>query len=488
MNSRRLGPKVALACTDIIGIGAAMAIGYSLRFVLQLGAIAPVATPALRDYIEPVLLIALVWIWILADYGLYELDLLARRFSVFERVVKAVSLGTLVVLAATFYYRGFSYSRAVAVFAWGLSILFLSGTRLLLLSRRRRRFAQGIGLRPTVVIAHPRRSAIVLRRLLDPQFGLHIIGLIEPRNGVVDVPLKNPTDEEQDPKKPHPERSLEVLGTTDELKKVLTERTIAEVIVTEPFLEHEELLQIIECCEQSDVETRIVPPIHDLLITASDIHDMHGLPFVRVREHYRRYMGRLVKRLFDLGVALTVQLICAPLMLLIAIALRWSCGSPVLFTQERSGENGAPFPMYKFRTMSNDAEQRLAELVDLEDLAEPVFKLQHDPRVTPLGGFLRRWSLDELPQLWNVILGTMSLVGPRPEEVSLAERYDTRQRRRLKAKPGITGLQQVENRGVESLAARVELDLYYLRHQSFLFDLWILLRTPAAVLGRRGAR
>ena len=145
------------------------------------------------------------------------------------------------------------------------------------------------------------------------------------------------------------------------------------------------------------------------------------------------------------------------------------------------------FSMWKLRTMVADAEARLGELVDVEQLAQPVFKLEDDPRVTPLGRRLRRWSLDELPQLWNVVRGDMSLVGPRPEEEAVVRHYDAHHRRRLKARPGLTGLQQIEARAVVDLDERVRLDVYYLRRRTFLFDLWILSRTPRAVLRGEGA-
>ena len=144
--------------------------------------------------------------------------------------------------------------------------------------------------------------------------------------------------------------------------------------------------------------------------------------------------------------------------------------------------------MFKFRTMIEGAEERLGEVVDLEDLEQPAFKVENDPRITGFGKFLRRWSLDELPQLWNVLKGEMSLVGPRPEELRVVDRYDVWQRRRLKVKPGITGLQQVEARGgLSELNARVRLDVYYIRKQSLLLDAVIMLRTVWAVLRGAGA-
>jgi lipopolysaccharide/colanic/teichoic acid biosynthesis glycosyltransferase len=172
--------------------------------------------------------------------------------------------------------------------------------------------------------------------------------------------------------------------------------------------------------------------------------------------------------------AITVTL---PLWGVIALAVKLTSRGPVFFAQERAGLNGTPFRMFKFRTMVADAEDRLKDLVRIETLAEPVYKLENDPRVTRAGRFLRRFGLDELPQLINVLRGEMSLVGPRPEVVALAERYNAEQRRRLLAKPGITGWQQVHNRGMPDMAARLVYDVYYLRNRSTLLDLWILVMT-----------
>jgi lipopolysaccharide/colanic/teichoic acid biosynthesis glycosyltransferase len=189
----------------------------------------------------------------------------------------------------------------------------------------------------------------------------------------------------------------------------------------------------------------------------------------------------MVKRGVDvagaaLGIALTL-----PLWAVIAVAVKLTSRGSVFFAQERAGLNGRPFRMFKFRTMVADAEERLKDLVRFDELAEPVYKLKNDPRVTRVGRFLRRFGLDELPQLLNVLRGEMSLVGPRPEVIALAGRYNPEQRRRLLVKPGITGYQQIHNRGMPDMAARLVYDLYYLRNRSLPLDLWILAMTAFVI-------
>jgi lipopolysaccharide/colanic/teichoic acid biosynthesis glycosyltransferase len=185
----------------------------------------------------------------------------------------------------------------------------------------------------------------------------------------------------------------------------------------------------------------------------------------------------MLRRGVDVTGAAFGLVLTLPLWAVIAAAVKLTSRGPVFFAQERAGLNGRPFRMFKFRTMVADAEERLKDLIRIEDLAEPVYKLEDDPRVTRVGRCLRRFGLDELPQLINVLRGEMSLVGPRPEVVALAERYNTEQRRRLLVKPGITGYQQIHNRGMPDMAARLAYDVYYLRNRSVPLDLWILTMT-----------
>jgi len=175
-----------------------------------------------------------------------------------------------------------------------------------------------------------------------------------------------------------------------------------------------------------------------------------------------------------------------PLWIAIALFIKFGSKGPVFFTQVRAGLHGKPFKMYKFRSMVEDAEAKLGEMVDIDNLDEPVFKIKNDPRITAVGRFLRRTSLDETPQLLNVLKGEMSIVGPRPEELALVEKYDHQQRRRLKGLPGITGYQQINNRGEPSLSRRIKYDLVYLKHQGPVLDSYIILKTIWVVIRSKG--
>jgi lipopolysaccharide/colanic/teichoic acid biosynthesis glycosyltransferase len=198
--------------------------------------------------------------------------------------------------------------------------------------------------------------------------------------------------------------------------------------------------------------------------------------------------ARRVKHAADRVIALAALVILAPLLVVIAIAVRLSSPGQALFAHERIGANGRPFRMWKFRSMKAGAEDQLAGLLRMHGRDnEPLFKVPDDPRVTRLGHWLRRWSLDELPQLWNVVLGQMSLVGPRPQVGAEVMLYGERERERLRVRPGLTGLWQVSGRSRLAWQKAILLDLYYVKNWSLLMDLWILARTLRAVLNGRGA-
>ncbi|MGN6202097.1 MAG: sugar transferase, partial [Solirubrobacterales bacterium] len=194
-----------------------------------------------------------------------------------------------------------------------------------------------------------------------------------------------------------------------------------------------------------------------------------------------------MKRVMDVAVSSLMLLVLSPLLAGVALWILLDDGRPVFFRQRRAGKEGAPFTMVKFRTMVKDAEQRLPELVDIASLEQPAFKIPDDPRVTRSGRWLRRTSIDELPQLWNVLRGQMSLVGPRPEEESVVALYDERQRSRLAVKPGVTGPMQVYGRSDLTFEERLAMERDYLDNLSLLTDLAILLRTPRALVRGEGA-
>lgn len=207
----------------------------------------------------------------------------------------------------------------------------------------------------------------------------------------------------------------------------------------------------------------------------------------QTREQNLTMLQWIVKRFLDILVSLIGLILFLPLFPLVAIAIKFDSPGPVLFYQVRAGENGKPFTLVKFRTMVYNAEKLLSTLINTDDLREPVFKIPQDPRITRVGKLLRRWSLDEVPQLWNVLRGEMSLVGPRPEEMWLVDRYNDTQRQRLAVKPGLTGPMQINGRGELCFSERLELELEYIQNYSLRHDLIILLKSIPSVINGKGA-
>jgi exopolysaccharide biosynthesis polyprenyl glycosylphosphotransferase len=239
--------------------------------------------------------------------------------------------------------------------------------------------------------------------------------------------------------------------------------------------------------ENSNTELILVSRLTDVAGPRIHLRPINGLPMVHVDLPQYSGFSHAVKRSFDVALASLALLLLGPLMAVIAIGVRLSGDGPVLFRQERVGAHGTRFTMLKFRSMVTDAESRLLDLQDRNEGSGVLFKLKDDPRVTPFGRALRRYSLDELPQLWNVLAGSMSLVGPRPPLPNEVERYEEDVNRRLLTKPGITGLWQVSGRSNLSWEESVKIDLYYVENWSITGDLVILLKTVRAVVGSRGA-
>jgi exopolysaccharide biosynthesis polyprenyl glycosylphosphotransferase len=239
----------------------------------------------------------------------------------------------------------------------------------------------------------------------------------------------------------------------------------------------------------ADLNIRLimVPALTDIAGPRIHTQPVAGLPLIHVSTPNLEKGQRFLKRSFDLVGASLLLAVLSPVFLCVALAVRFGSAGPVLFRQERIGTAGVPFTMYKFRSMVVDAEKRLSELRDTNEGSGVLFKMKEDPRVTQVGSFIRRFSLDELPQLLNVIDGSMSLVGPRPPLPSEVEKYDNQAHRRLLVRPGMTGLWQVSGRSLLSWDDTVRLDLYYVENWSFLGDVAILLRTIRAVLRRHGA-
>jgi exopolysaccharide biosynthesis polyprenyl glycosylphosphotransferase len=284
----------------------------------------------------------------------------------------------------------------------------------------------------------------------------------------------------------HAELKVEELSKED-LDFLLAEAGVERVVLALPELDEATLARVVTSCRATGVKLSVMPPMRAMLGTAVQLNHIAEMPVIEYGTWGTSPSTMAIKRVVDVLLSAAGIVVLAPLMLVIALAVRLSSRGPALFRQVRAGRDGKPFKILKFRTMCRDAEQRISEVISPDELTEPMFKLRKDPRVTKVGRYLRRASLDELPQLFNVLRGDMSLVGPRPEELWLVERYGETQRFRLQMRPGLTGPMQVHGRGELNFQERLAVEREYVENYSIRKDLQILLRTVSIIWRGPGA-
>jgi len=334
---------------------------------------------------------------------------------------------------------------------------------------------RGRCMRRVVVVGYERAVANMCRRLRRERYhGMDVVGACLPPHR----PSREMIEDVQ----------VSVVGTFDTVAEAVEIANADMVAVLAcPEMDAETLRRLAWRLEVTDTDLLVAPALLDIAGPRTTIRPVDGLPLLHV--DHPQFIGwrRALKRVFDVVVAISLLVMLSPILLTIAVAVRWGDRGPALFRQDRVGRNGQHFTMYKFRTMRPDAEERLAELLAMNEHDGVLFKIKNDPRITPLGRWLRRFSLDELPQLLNVVAGTMSLVGPRPPLPREVELYEEDVRRRFVVKPGITGLWQVSGRADLPWEESVRLDLRYVENWSLAFDLAIMWRTVRAVIRSPGA-
>jgi exopolysaccharide biosynthesis polyprenyl glycosylphosphotransferase len=411
-----------------------------------------------------------VWILVLKLHGLYDNDHRRIRHSTLDEIsslISAAALGTLALdgLLALSPAGPLSATSAIAVGVGGFAGAFASRSLLRFFWHRLAGSAVGIVVGPAAAVA------VVARRVAThPETRLHLVGYLSPRSenagGTPGLPR---------------------LGTIADVSRVAHEQQVERVIVTEQEMSEPAAERLIEQCKAAGLALTFLPQHFGLLGPGIELNRLAELPVLDFRFSDPPRSTVALKRSMDLLVGGAMLVLLAPLLAALSLLILLDSGRPVLFRQRRVGKDGVPFTVFKFRTMVKGAEEQLGELVDLEKLDEPAFKIADDPRITRAGRVLRRYSFDELPQFINVVRGDMSLVGPRPEEEAVVALYDERQRLRLAVKPGMTGPMQVYGRADLTFEERLAMERDYLDNISVAGDLAILLRTPAAIVRGDGA-
>lgn len=409
-----------------------------------------------------------VWVIVVKLHGLYDKDHRRIRHSTLDELPTLVSASALGVLAldgllALSPPGPLSPASAIAVGVGTLAGSFVLRGVLRFLWHRLTPVAAGI------VVGKPGAVDVVARRVsTHPETRLALVGYLSSQAEPAATELPR-------------------LGSVADISKAAREHGIERVVVAEGEMSEPATERLIEECKAEGLALTFLPQHYGLLGPGIELNRLAELPVLDFRFSDPPRSTMAMKRLMDVVVSAVLLLVLSPLLVLIAVAILVDSGRPVLFRQRRAGEGGKPFEVLKFRTMINNAEQLLPELIDLASLDQPAFKIPNDPRVTRIGRLLRRTSLDELPQLFNVLRGDMSLVGPRPEEEAVVALYDERQRDRLAIKPGITGPMQVYGRSDLTFEERLAMERDYLDNLSLVTDLMILLRTPGAIVRGNGA-
>jgi exopolysaccharide biosynthesis polyprenyl glycosylphosphotransferase len=449
-------------------------------------------SPGFAPYGALMLFVVLIRVLAMRYHNLYRLR---GEFSFVDdgfRVFKATAIGSLLIVAAAFLYRGgfnyraFSYARAVFLLDFLIALASFYTLRLLVRSAQSFFRQRGINLIPTLVVGRGPEAAFCIKEMRErPSLGYRVIGVVEGgafRPGV-----------------PGTYEGVPVVSDLAGLPEAIRESRANEVIIADSAVNGDALFNVmIRCGRRRGVEFRIAPSLFNCLPSKTEVDQIGALPMIRLFREPLSDFARGTKRFSDIAIASSTLALLSPFWLLIALLIRFDSKGPVFYAQERVGMDGRIFLVYKFRTMHVNADSEIhreyqrkfiagqAE-ANVGDDERPAYKLRNDPRITRVGRFLRRLSLDEVPQLYNVLRGDMSVVGPRPPIPYEVEAYELRHRKRLDMKPGLTGLWQVSGRNRLPFEEMVKLDLFYIENWSLLSDVKIILRTVLVMIRGDGS-
>ncbi len=443
---------------------------YSLRFQSPVTSLQPVLYEIpFQGYFIVVLITALVWLGIFAWAGLYSISSTRRLVEEARKVLLACSTGVLIIIILFFVNRDLFSSRFIILAAYGLSVVYVTFARVAVLYLQRYLFRKGYGVHNVALIGGGRLAEVISAELESKKS----LGLS------VRYEFDSFTDDVRH----------QILGAHERGE-------LDEIIHTNPHLDKKQSEDINNFADENHIVFKYAAALFDTQSANVAIQPVAGIPIVEVKRTRLDGWGRIVKRLFDILASIILIILVSPVMLAAAIAILLDSGRPVLFTRnddnslvKRIGQYGKDFFYFKFRTMvPGTHEQRYNELAD-KDLRKdaPVVKIEDDPRITRAGRFLRRTSIDELPELFLVLKGDMSLVGPRPHLPEEVARYEAHHKRVLRIKPGITGLSQISGRSDLSFEDEVRLDTFYIENWALWLDVVILVKTPFILLKKRTA-
>lgn len=472
--TRRRRIRIALVLVDMAMLLFASFGATLIRFRSFTAPVALQDPSITLEYQELALLVAFFWLPFLHIERLYDLDRLFWGAGELSRVVKAISLGVVGFILLTYALKLPGFARGWTLLTWTLAVGFVSFGRLMMRFALRRLRAAGRLLRPTLVVGSNSEAERLVRILrADPGQGMVPVGYLASTK--TDAVNGEPID------------GVPLLGSSRDLYAVVRAHRIDTVIVASSAFSHDVISRIIAELGGLSVDIHVSLGLFEILTSRVLVREVGGVPLVTIKRVSLSRSKLVMKRALDLAVAITVMGAGLPLWLLLVLLIKLNSSGPVFYKQARVGRGGELFGMYKFRSMCDDADARLAQLLEDNEADGPLFKMKDDPRITPVGRWMRRFSIDEFPQVINVLKGEMSVVGPRPPLIQEAEAYTVQHSRRLEVLPGMTGLWQVSGRSDLSFDEMVRLDLFYIENWSLRLDLGLILRTIPAVLFARGA-
>lgn len=469
LESPRLMPVV-----DAVLAFIAFILAYIVRYELQI--LRPVGEFFAAPF-EPYLPLAFVYVvWLHVTYrgsGLYRAIRGRSWLDETYTILNGVTNATVLLFAISFVIQPLVFSRLMMIYVAAISLVLLSGARIVKRMIQARLRARGIGVQRSLVVGAGDIGRSVLRTMIArKELGYAPVGYLDedPDRGSVDL------------------GRVKGLGGIENLELVLRQLRVDHVVITLPWSNHSQIVKLIQICQKYRVDVSVVPDVFQLNIQQVQVENVDGIPLLRVNGHVPlKGSNRLLKRAMDIALIVLASPFLLIIFALVTLAIRLEGAGPIFYTARRVGENGEEFRMIKFRSMIPDADRLRDELVKAHELDPRHPKLKDDPRITRVGRFIRRTSIDELPNLFNVVAGHMSLVGPRPPTPDEVTLYEPWHMQRLQVKPGMTGLWQVSGRSEVPFDEMCLLDIYYIENWSVQLDAQILMMTIPRVLLRQGA-
>ncbi len=428
----------------------------------------------LREYYWLLLVIVPIWTVLLHHYGTYHSQRTVSLAAELRQVWKSVLVGGLFLGAIAFGLQSYYLSRTLIIIFIAVNLLLLSIERFVVRKISWIVRKSGYNFRNVIIVGVNEAGQDIVHRIEQySHWGLRILGFISENTETGSMKVIG---------------AYPVLGKLADLERIIKERVVDEVIFTVSGKRLDELEDTFLMLEDHGIKARVVANMFPHVIAKLSLEELENVPLLTFSTTPTNDLALVVKRIGDVVVAAALFIISLPTMLTTVALIKATSPGPVLFKQKRSGLHGRVFTLYKFRSMYIDAEAKREELEALNEMVGPVFKITDDPRITPVGRFIRKSSIDELPQLWNVLRGDMSIVGPRPPIPEEVAKYKRWQRRRLSMRPGLTCLWQVSGRNkISSFDEWAKLDLRYIDTWSLGLDLRIFLKTIPVVLFRKGA-